>query len=105
MARVPHAAKTLLSQVQSKYKSASIETVGDADGFGVHRTVRFGKTESKWLAKVLPLIDDPRIVKITRGERVTVTFTPGTPADTRQPFPLDEADTVSAADTPSDTSA
>jgi len=96
--RVPRSAQTLEAQVSDRYKKVTVEPYGDPDGLGVYRSVRFGKTESKWLAKVLPEIDDPRITEVEeKSGRVIVTFASGTSADQRHPFPLDAADTVASA--------
>lgn len=103
MARLPHAAKTLTKQVRehmrrSEDSKAGMETArpeGDPDGLGVYRALRFDKTSSKWLAKVLEQIDDERIESVeTDKGQVVVKFTHRTAADRRDPFPLDDAEVV-----------
>jgi hypothetical protein len=97
--RVPHAAKTLSRQLGERYKSHTMEPSGDPDGIGVHRKVKFDKTSSKFLDKVLPYIDDPRIVNHSmRSGILTVEFSHRTVADQRDVFPLDDADTVATAE-------
>lgn len=94
--RLPHAATVLTAQVQAKYKNATAERVGEPDGFNVIRSVKFDKTSSKWLAKVLPQLDDPRIAGFTeKGGQVTVEFTGRTIADQRDQFALEDAELVS----------
>lgn len=103
MPRLPYAAKTLTEQVRrqlrrspdSKAGLGTSEPVGDPDGFGVHRSVRFDKTASKWLEKVLPHLDDERIESFEKKDgRVTVHFTGAVTADNRDRFPLEAAETV-----------
>ena len=96
--RVPYAAQQLIEQVQERHKRATAERVGEPDGLGVIRTVEFDKTSSKFLAKVLPHLDDPRIVGFDeKGGKVQVMFASNTSADQRDPFPLDDAETVADA--------
>jgi hypothetical protein len=99
MPRIPHAARTLASQLGERYKNVEMEASGDADGLGVHREVKFEKHAGKFLAKVLPHLDDPRIVdfKATKAGVVTVTFSDRTIADSRDSFPLDAAETVASS--------
>jgi hypothetical protein len=109
MARIPHAAKVLAQQVRDHYgRSAdsdagrgTVTPVGDVDGFGVHREVKFDKTASKWLAPLLEASGDPRIVGTrTEGGQLVVEFTGRVAADNRDPFPLDAAATVAAEQEP-----
>jgi hypothetical protein len=93
MPRLPYGAVTLIAQATDHKKSAKSEPVGEVDGYGVFRTIKFDKATSKWLA---PLIrdDDPRIEdsSLTDAGYLHVTFVPGPWADHKQPFNLDEAD-------------
>ena len=94
--RLPWAAYTLASQVKNKYPRSKWERVDGPDGLGVHRAIVFDRTSSKWLAPLLAVINDPRIATHELGEdgRLTVTFSSGVNADTREPFPLAEVDQV-----------
>lgn len=93
--RIPYAAKTLISQMQQRNKNAKGTPVGDPDGFNVQRTVAFDKNSSKFLARVLPELDDDRISSFEEKDGVVeVTFSPRTNADQRDEFPLAEAEVV-----------
>lgn len=95
MATIPHGAKTLIKQIESRYKTAKAEPVGEDDGFGVKRSIRFDKTSSKFLAKVLPFLDDWRIFAYYEDDgQVTVVFSGDIIADQRHEFALDDAETV-----------
>lgn len=95
MPRIPHAAKTLIEQVQQTNSRAKATTVGEPDGFGVRRSIRFDKTSSKRLARALSVMDDERIAGYEETkEGVVVTFSNRTVADQRHPFPLTEAEMV-----------
>lgn len=105
MSRIPHSAKTLIRQVQDHYgrnpdSRAGLNTgtpVGDPDGFNVIRTIKFDRTSSKWLATVLPVMDDPRIADYEeKGGHVYIRFSHRTVADQRRDFPLDEASLVAS---------
>lgn len=111
MTRTPHAAHTLTRQVRehlrrnpdSKAGLGTSEPVGDPDGFGVQRSIRFDKTASKWLEKVLPHLGDPRIAGFsTESGRVTVEFVGSTAADFRQDFALADAEVVAESESPSE---
>ena len=96
--RVPHAASILTEQVQAHNKRAKSTPIGDADGYGVQRTIQFDKTSSKWLAKVLPELDDPRIVGYVEDkDGIIVEFSSQTAADERHPFALSDAETVATS--------
>jgi hypothetical protein len=95
MSRLPYAAKQLIEQVQAERPSAKAEPVGDPDGLNVHRTIKFDKRTSKWLAPLAEqfLDTDPRIAEwnVTDAGYLHVDFitTPG--ADDRSRFLLSEA--------------
>jgi hypothetical protein len=97
--RVPHAARTLAQQLGERYKTVKMEATGDPDGLNVHREVEFAKgPAATLLAKVLPHLDDHRIVDHrVKGGAVTVVFSDRTIADSRDPFPLSDAETVASA--------
>jgi hypothetical protein len=103
MARIPHSAKTLIAQVQARYNrkpdsragTTTGTPVGDPDGLGVVRKVRFDKTSSQWLKDILPVMDDSRIVDFAVDDgRVVVEFSHRVDADRREKFPLAEATLV-----------
>lgn len=107
MARHPYAARTLAQQVRdhlgrtpdSKAGRDTMVASDDPDGLGVHRTFKFDKVASRRLKDVLTLatLDDPRIDDVyMRNDHLYVRFSGRTIADSRDPFPLDEAVTVSA---------
>lgn len=95
MPRLPYAAVTLIEQVKQHKKRAKAEPTGEVDGLGVWRTIAFDKATSKWLAPLLDEIDDPRIEGHEVEDGVlTVTLSPRIDADTRDEFPLADAETV-----------
>lgn len=99
MARIPHAAHTLIDQVQARRKSAKYTVEDDPDGLDVNRAIAFDKGTSKWLGPILEAIDDPRIVGLsTSKEELTVLFSARTIADSRDEFPLDEVEAVLSQD-------
>lgn len=103
MSRTPHAAKELTAQVRdhlgrkpdSKAGRETSAPHGDPDGLGVVRSLKFDKVASKFLSKVLPHLDDPRITGYEeKSGVVTVHFSPRALADDREPFNLVDAETV-----------
>lgn len=96
MARLTYGAKVLIAQVQERRSKASAEAAGEPDGLGVHRTIRFDKRTSKWLAPLLEAIEDPRVTDLhtTDAGYLHVTFTHKRDADRRDLFPLDDAAVV-----------
>lgn len=96
MARLPHAAKTLRRQVLDRHPRSTVEGFGDPDGLGVVRTLRFSKSAGQWLAPLLEVIDDNRIVRaeVTDAGYLHVEFSGRPVADQRQEFPLTEAQEV-----------
>lgn len=96
MTRLTPAARQLIAQVAEDGKKFSAKAVGDADGLGVHRSVEFDATTSKWLAPVLDVIADRRIetVDYNGKGRLIVTFVPDSRADFVEPFPLSEVRSV-----------
>jgi hypothetical protein len=100
--RNPRSADQFLAQVQAKYKSATMDAIDEPDGFGVHRSFRFTGAAARYLSKVLPFVDDPRIAtfvsdKKNKQDQVTVMFTYRPVADRTEAFPLDAAETVADA--------
>lgn len=98
--RLPYAARTLIEQAQAEKPSTKVEFVGDPDGYGVIRTIKFNKATSKWLAPLLDEIGDERIEssELTEAGYLHVTFV-GTPAaDQSADFPLDAATEVAGSD-------
>lgn len=93
MARLTYGAKTLISQVEHHKPRSKASEVGDPDGLGVVRTIKFDKATSKWLAPLLDEIEDPRIetMHVTEAGHLHVTFVSTPKADSRLPFPLDAA--------------
>lgn len=98
--RVPHAARALRDQLGQRYKKVEMKATGESDGFGVHRSVEFDKTSSRLLKKVLPHLGDPRIAdhSVSKSGIAEVTFVGSIKADSREPFPLDAAETVADAE-------
>lgn len=95
MSRQTYAAEQLTQQVTELRKSAKVEIADDPDGIDVHRAIKFDKATSKWLEPRLDAINDPRVQSLDLSKDVlTVTFVAGMEADTRDPFPLDEADAL-----------
>lgn len=94
--RNPRSANVLIKQVQASKPKATAEPVGDADGFGIHRTIKFDKTTSKWLAPILEETGDPRIsgLELTDAGYLHVTFVGTQHADHTGEFPLDAAEEV-----------
>ena len=90
MPRLPYAALTLIEQVRLDKPRAKVEPAGDPDGFNVHRTIRFDKRTSTWLAPLLEAIEDPRIesLHVTDAGYLYVTFIAKPQADQRARFPL-----------------
>lgn len=98
MSRLPYSAKRLIEQVQAEKPKATYETTDDPDGFNVHRSIKFDKRTSKWLA---PLMDqfadmDPRIAEydVTDAGYLHVRFVGGPQADNHEPFPIQAAATI-----------
>jgi osmotically-inducible protein OsmY len=97
MSRIPHAATSLIAEVQAKRKSAKYETVGDPDGLDTVRTIAFDKATTKALEDALTasLEVDERVAELhTKDGKLHVTFVPGIAADYTQPFNIGEADDV-----------
>jgi hypothetical protein len=102
MARIARAAIVLAEQVQELKPRTTWTEVGEPDGLGVYRTVRFSKRTGGWLRLLLEQIRDPRIQSMEEtGDGLLVTFIPGPKADYRDEFPLTDAETVLAAPSPS----
>lgn len=95
MARLPYAAKQFLVEAEvEKYETH------DLDGLNVYRTLKFGKRDSKKLAKALEYVDDERIADwhVTDAGYLHVTFVPGPEADSYDHFLLDDARTVASSE-------
>ena len=92
--RLPRSAKTLIAQMEQKYKTVKAEPVADsADGLNVMRQVKFSpKAPAEYLHRALKSLLDPRVesVKSTSGV-LTVTFSADRIADDTTSFALDEA--------------
>lgn len=99
MSRLPYAAKQLIEQVQAARPSAKAEPHGEVDGLRVHRTIKFDKRTSKWLAPILDQFADidERIEEydVTSAGYLHITFVSTRIADDRSPYPLKAAETVS----------
>lgn len=102
MPRIPYAAQRLIDDAKAHKPKAKVDAAraGDPDGFGVFRTIAFNKATSKWLAPLLEVLNDPRIVQsvVNDDGLLEVTFSPRINADDRSPFPLREAETVVGGD-------
>lgn len=99
MTDYPPAARRLISQVVDHRPDAEVTSNGEADGYGVTRSVTFDAKTSKWLDPILEAIDDPRIEQVThKAKRATVTFVGDVRADFSHPFDIDVADAVLSGD-------
>lgn len=76
MARLPYAAEQLIAEVQDLDENFTAETVGDPDGLGVYRSIRFDKAASEQLAEVGEVLThDERIVSVENtDDGVVFTF-------------------------------
>lgn len=93
MTAYPPAARRLIAQVTQHRPEAEVRPAGDADGYGVTRSVVFDAKTSKWLVPVLEACDDERIAEVSQdGKKAVVTFVPGIAADYGHSFDIDEAD-------------
>lgn len=97
MARLPYAATTLIETVQSLKTDAKWWEADEPDGLDVIRAIRFDKKTSDWLIPLLDALDDERVESLTRNDnnQAVVTFSPRPVADRKDPFPLEDAQTVS----------
>ena len=95
-ARLPRAAEVLRDQVMGLKPRTKVERHGDPDGFNVYRSIIFNKATSTWLAPILDIIDDPRVVSLETddGGRLVVTFAPSVIADRTDSFPLEKVTAV-----------
>lgn len=95
MARLPHGAKQLIKQVQELFPDATYETVGEPDGLGVYRTIKFDSEVSEVLDYAFDYIlhDDERIEGFHRTEAgfLHVEFVSGIEADLRDEYLLHDA--------------
>lgn len=90
MSKYPPAAYRLLQQVQAiRGGDVTMEPVGEPDGFGVTRTVKFDPDTAGWLEPILFILEDARIEEACEGK---VTFVPDIRADFRHGFDLESAD-------------
>ena len=95
MAQYPPAAKQLISEVRDHKPEAEVTATGDADGYGVVRSVTFDSKTSKWLDPILEAIDDERIAGVDHdGKKAVVTFVGDVRADYAHPFQIADADQV-----------
>jgi hypothetical protein len=92
MARLPYAAKQFLAEAEA---TTAVEE-RDLDGWGVYRTLKFGKRDSKRIGQALLFIEDDRIKDwhVTEAGYLYVEFSTGPDADERDPFYLKDAATV-----------
>jgi hypothetical protein len=99
MPRQTRAALRLITEAQGLRHSAKAEPHGDPDGFGVHRTVKFDKNTTKWLADAVLAMRDSRIQEapVTEAGYLHVTFVADPRADHRDPFYLAERLEIAAA--------
>lgn len=98
MSRLPYAAVTLIAQVAEEKPRAKVEPVGEVDGLGVHRTIRFSKSAAKWLTPLLEEVGDPRVQSLNlTDDGLEVTFVATRLADDKEPFPLTDAAVVKGA--------
>jgi hypothetical protein len=94
MPRLPYAAKQFITEADP---STAVENVEESiDGFGVYRTIRFGKRDSKRIGEALLFIEDERIEDwhVTEAGYLYVDFSPGPDADVKDPFYLKDAEVV-----------
>ena len=91
MSRIPPAARILITQINNIDPSVQPILAGGPDGFGVHREIRF--TKSEWVGDVLEAVGDPRIASIHKENAAStlVTFVGDTRADRADGFDLDGA--------------
>lgn len=95
MTAYPPAARTLIAQVRERHPDAEIHPSGDADGYGVTRSITFDAKTSKWLTPILEACDDERIDALDhKAKKVTVVFVGDIRADYADEFEIDEADEV-----------
>jgi hypothetical protein len=99
MPRMPYAMKTLTDQIKDLREKAKFEA-GDEDGFGVYRSVTFDKATTKWLGHAFDYIEDERIVgyRVSKDQLTVVFSDRSVEADQRDPFLIDEAQTVAASE-------
>lgn len=94
MSRIAYALSTLIRQVEAERKNAEYD-LGEPDGLGVIRDVKFDKSTSKWLKPLIDVARDSRIADVSSASgRVTVTVVGSIRADTRDEFLLSEVDAV-----------
>lgn len=95
MPRLPHAAQVLIDQAAEKHKTSRYTVEGKPDGLDVNRTIKFNKVSGDYLAPLLEVIEDPRIVSWKEEkDGLVITFSDRPLADQADPFPLDEVDAV-----------
>jgi hypothetical protein len=92
MSRIPYAAQQLVSQVAAADPPARTTYYGDADGFGVCRTVEFANLSIP-LADALAACEDDRVAQVMRldEQHIQVTFVADSRADFAHPFAIEEA--------------
>lgn len=94
MTRIPPAARTLITQVNGLDSRIEATIASPADGFGVHRTIRFDPRSLPWLEDLLYLVSDHRIETMERvgePEELRVTFVSDARADYADPFDIEGA--------------
>lgn len=98
MNRIPPAAKQLAAEVAACDSEVNVIASGEADGYGVHRSLTF--TQAPWLGDALEAVDDERILSYVRenAHTVLVTFVGDTRADATFDFDIDAVYEVLAGD-------
>lgn len=95
MPRLPRAGEQLIRDVRQVHPDVQYEIVGDADGLGTHRSVRFDTDSAPGLSAVLETIGDPRIASVDwEGSSLTVTFVADHRADFVQHYPVADVHAV-----------
>lgn len=92
MSRICSAGVQLIEEVTDLGKTVQVRAVDKPDGYGYHRAVSFDARTSKWLCKVMEVIEDPRITGVDyegRG-RLVVHFVGDTRADFRTPYGVEK---------------
>lgn len=94
MTRIARSLSTLIRQVETERKNTEYE-LGDPDGIGVVRDVKFDKSTSKWLKPLIDVARDNRIANVSHtGGQTTVTVVADPRADSRDNFLLTEVEQI-----------
>jgi hypothetical protein len=89
MNRIPPAARTLVNEIKALDPDITSTTTGVADGYRLHRSIRF--TKSEWLGDALEVLEDERIAEVTKENAAStlVIFVGDVRADQAHPFHVD----------------